>query len=299
MRLTLIENIGKEYGLDANELSVYSAIASFSKGRGWFASYTALTNQLPFVISTKTIERVIKRLTTLGLIEKRGKAFYATTNCPPPATDNLSTTDNSSTDNLSSATDTLSPANRQIVPTKQTNSPSKADNLYLIYNKENKERVRDNIIDSACDTIDTPNPSTPSPLVKPSVQPLSSFDQRSVATAQPLSSFDELLVAYKSQNANANPSSDLLTAARNLWDDLPDYRQQQLLDALQAGSWNKPRLDWLISDFNFREPTNYLGKEQPRGYSYYFAWHNGARGLYIKQDVDAFHMSNPEHFMDL
>lgn len=267
MRLTLIENIGKEYGLDANELSVYSAIASFSKGRGWFASYSALTNQLPFVISTKTIERVIKRLTTLGLIEKRGKAFYATTNCPPP------------TDNSSTATDNPSPANRQIVPAKQTNSPSKADNLYLIYNKENKERVRDNIKDYACDTIDTPNPSTPS-----------SFD----------SLFDQLLSAYKAQEGNKAPSADVLTDARNLWDDLPDYHQQQLLRAVQSGSWNKPRLDWLISDFNnFREPTNYAGLQAPRGVDLYRVPIAPSKyALYTADDVKEFHIPNAQFFKE-
>ncbi len=204
-------------------------------------------------------------------------------------------------DSVQSSNDSVQSMNNRVQSVNENVQPAPPRTPINI----NKEKVRDNkkviynIKDYACDTIDTHNPSTPSSFVKPSVQPLSSFDQRSVATAQPASSFDELLVAYKSQNANVNPSADLLTAARNLWDDLPDYRQQQILDALQAGSWNKPRLDWLISDFKFREPTNYLGKEQPRGYSYYFAWHNGARGLYIKQDVDAFHMSNPEHFMDL
>ena len=262
----MIDSRLKAFNLNANEACIYSAIAAVSKSKGWYATYESLANHLPFVISTKTIERAIKHLSELGLIQKRQNALFAVTNCLPP------------TDNSSAATDTLSPDNRQIVPAKQTNIPSQADNLYLIYNKENKERVRDNIKDSACDTIDTPNPSTSS-----------SFD----------SLFDQLLSAYKAQEGNKTPSADVLTAARNLWDALPDYHQQQLLRAVQSGSWNKPRLDWLISDFNFREPTNYLGKEQPRGYSYYFAWHNGARGLYTQQDVDAFHMSNPEHFMDL
>ena len=262
----MIDSRLKAFNLNANEACIYSAIAAVSKGKGWYATYESLANHLPFVISTKTIERAIKHLSELGLIQKRQNALFAA--------DNLS----SANDTLSPTTDNPSAANRQIVPAKQTNSPSKADNLYLIYNKENKERVRDNIKDTACDTIDTPKPSTSS-----------SFD----------SLFDQLLSAYKAQEGNKAPSADVLTAARNLWDALPDYRQQQILQALQDGSWNKPRLDWLISDFAFREPTNYLGKEQPRGYSYYFAWHNGARGLYTQQDVDAFHMSKPEHFMDL
>lgn len=283
----MIDSRLKAFNLNANEACIYSAIAAVSKSKGWYATYESLANHLPFVISTKTIERAIKHLSELGLIQKRQNALFAVTNCLPP------------TDNSSTATDNPSAANRQIVPTKQTNSPSKADNLYLIYNKENKERVRDNIKDSACDTIDTPNPSTPSSLVKPSVQPLSSFDQRSVATAQPLSSFDELLVAYKSQNANANPSADLLTAARNLWDDLPDYKQQQILQALQAGSWNKPRLDWLISDFNFREPTNYAGLQAPRGVDLYrVPIAPNKYALYTADDVKEFHIPNAQFFKE-
>ena len=151
--------------------------------------------------------------------------------------------------------------------------------LSPIYNKENKEREREN---KACDKIDTPKHSTSS-----------SFNNS-------LSLFDQLLTAYNSLNPNTNPSADALADARTLWDNLPDYKQSQLLEAVQSGSWNKSRLDWLINDYhNFREPFNYLGKSQPTGYSYCFAVHNGARGLYTKQDVVAFHMTNVEPFINL
>ncbi len=142
----------------------------------------------------------------------------------------------------------------------------------------NKEKIEEN---NACDTIDTHKPST------------SSFNNS-------LSLFDQLLTAYKSLNPNTKPSADALAEARTLWDNLPDYKQHQLLEAVQNNSWNKSRLDWLINDYhNFREPFNYLGKEQPKGYSYFFAVHNGKRGLYTKQDVEAFHLTNVEPFMDL
>ena len=140
----------------------------------------------------------------------------------------------------------------------------------------NKEKREEN--NTSCDTIAQTNLSTPS-----------SFN----------SLFDKLLSAYKAQAGNAAPTAEMLTTCRQLWDDLPEYKQQQLFKAVQNGSWNKSRLEWLISDFKFREPFNYINQVQPTGYSYYFAWHNGARGLYTKQDVDEFHMTNAEHFMDL
>ena len=109
INLILVNKIGKEYGLDANELGVYSAIARYSNGKGWFASYQALANFLPFVISTKTIERNIKHLTELGLIERRGKALFAKDICLEPQT------------KCPTNTDKLSSPNRQIVLPTQTN----------------------------------------------------------------------------------------------------------------------------------------------------------------------------------
>ena len=256
----------KGFSLNANEACIYSAIAAVSNGKGWYASCESLANHMPFVISTKTVERSVKHLAELGLIERRKNALFATTNWPQ-----------SNGDNLSHANDKLSPADRQIVAPKPTNCPPESDKLYPIYNKENKEKREEN---NACDTIDTPNSA------------ISSFNK-------PLSLFDALLTAYKSLNHDVKPSDDALANARRLWDELPDYKQQQLLEAVQNDSWNKSRIDWLISDFRFREPFNYLGKEQPSGYSYFFAWHNGVKGLYTRQDVDAFHMTNVKHFMDL
>lgn len=156
----------------------------------------------------------------------------------------------------------------------------------IYINKEKREEYN-----ASCDTIAQTNPSNPSSFVKP-------LSSNQSALTQP-TSFDLLLNAFKSHNANINPSPEILANSRNLWDNLPDYRQHQLLDAVQKGLWNRDRLDWLIQNFKFRDPTNYFGKEQQRGYSYYYADYNGSRGLYTKQDVEAFHMTNAEHFMDL
>lgn len=143
----------------------------------------------------------------------------------------------------------------------------------------NKEKREGN--NASCDTIAQTNPSTSSSFNK-------SF-----------SLFDELPAVYKTNNANINPSPEILAFSRNLWNNLPDYRQHQLLDAVQKGLWNKDRLDWLIQNFRFREPFNYAGQPMTSGYSYYFADYNGSRGLYTKQDIEEFHMTNLEHFIDL
>ena len=168
-------------------------------------------------------------------------------------------------DSVQSVNDNVQPLNESV----QSLNPRTP--IYI-----NKEKREEN--NTSCDTIAQTNLSNPS-----------SFN----------SLFDKLLSAYKAQAGNAAPTAEMLTTCRHLWDDLPDYKQQQLLKAVENGSWNKSRLEWLISDFKFREPINYLGKEQPRGYSYFFAVFNGTRGLYTKQDVEEFHMADAKHFMDL
>ena len=168
-------------------------------------------------------------------------------------------------DSVQSVNDNVQPLNESV----QSLNPRTP--IYI-----NKEKREEN--NASCDTIAQTNPSTPS-----------SFD----------SLFDKLVSAYKAQAGNTAPTAEILATCRNLWAELPDYKQQQLLEAVQSGSWNKSRLDWLISDFKFREPTNYAGKPMPSGYSYYRAVYNGQRGIFSKEDVEAFHMTDAEHFMDL
>ena len=118
-------------------------------------------------------------------------------------------------------------------------------------------------------------------------------------TSQPLSSFDKLLNAYKAQNDNIVMSGDILSTSRSLWAQLPECKQQQLLQAVEEGTWNKSRLDWTISDFKFREPTNYNGRPLPLGYEFFRAYYNGQRGLFTRQDVEMFKMQDAEFFISV
>ena len=116
-------------------------------------------------------------------------------------------------------------------------------------------------------------------------------------TSQPLSSFDKWINACKAQNDTIVMSGDILSTSRSLWAQLPECKQQQLLQAVEEGTWNKSRLDWTISDFKFREPTNYNGRPLPQGNEFFRAYYNGQRGLFTRQDVEAFKMQDAEFFI--
>ena len=86
MRILLDDKVGKEHGLNANEASVYAAIARFSNGMGWYANYETMAQSLPFVISEKTVQRAVSKLIGLGIVEKRQNVLFARTNCPEKET---------------------------------------------------------------------------------------------------------------------------------------------------------------------------------------------------------------------
>ncbi len=76
----LLDNTGREHGLNANEACVYAAIVKCTKsGKGWFSNYRELANALPFVINRMTVSRAIQKLQTLGLImeDENGTLFDA------------------------------------------------------------------------------------------------------------------------------------------------------------------------------------------------------------------------------
>ena len=128
----------------------------------------------------------------------------------------------------------------------------------------NKEMERNNNI--ARETLATPNPQT-------------------------LDSFEELLSAYSRANGNQQFHPETIQDARNLWDAMPAAKQRALLRALNAGTWNKPRLDWLLSDFQIPDPTNYNGRSFPAGAPMVIAIYNGTGGVYTKADAELYNMT--------
>jgi len=70
---------GKNYGLNANELCVYEAIAKCSRGenaKGWYASMQSLADSMPFKIDDMTVRRAVEKLIKLGLSERKDNALF-------------------------------------------------------------------------------------------------------------------------------------------------------------------------------------------------------------------------------
>ena len=117
--------------------------------------------------------------------------------------------------------------------------------------------------------------------------------RETLATPNPqtLDSFEELLSAYSRANGNQQFHPETICDARNLWDAMPAAKQRALLRALNAGTWNKPRLDWLLSDFQIPDPTNYNGRSFPTGAQMVIAIYNGTGGVYTKADAELYNMT--------
>ena len=53
-------------------------------------------------------------------------------------------------------------------------------------------------------------------------------------------------------------------AAEKSWRDASPAKKAKLLEAVKSGKWDKPRIDWLISDFPEPEPDFLRGDEDGR-----------------------------------
>lgn len=106
------------------------------------------------------------------------------------------------------------------------------------------------------------------------------------------------------------PTGDYLrreNACRRLWDTFDLERQREIYrrirDKRRQGLFVNPNPYFAIDDnkdapqqLHYTEPVNYNGRPLSRSSEYYFADYNGKRGLYKREDVEAYHMSNPQKF---
>lgn len=259
MRLTLLEHIGKIYNLDANELAVCSAIFSFTKGgRGWFASYSVLANQLPFTISEATVKRVVKRLIDLKLIERRGKPLFVTDLC-------INAETNCRSDKVN-----LAPEQDQTAPQVGSNCTQNKVKLTHIYNKDtNKDN---NTINLACDKI---------------AQQQTSSDEFN---------FDVFKSTFNSATDNHAEWDNRENACIARWKNIPQERRAIVIRWLKIKKTEQTNPIFFLDNCSSLEPFNYAGKRQPAGIEYFFAFYNGVKGLYSAADVYIFDMKDPIRF---
>ena len=106
-------------------------------------------------------------------------------------------------------------------------------------------------------------------------------------------SFEKLLEAFTLRVGNIKLADSTRDECLRMWSDYPEWKRKMLLKQLQDGTWLKPRLDWLLSDFN-PQPTNYNGRELTKGVTYKTAKWQGSWGTYTLQDIQDFDLVTPE-----
>ena len=261
--------------LSPAECRVYAYIYGLTESKcGKSKGYTGSVRQLArsLGLSLGTASTVLRSLQEEELISKQNGVYRSV---------------QSVNSNVQSADESVQPLNDSV---QSLNENVQILNPHTPIYKEIKEKEEENETrHQRCRALDTD--------VETRHQRCRALDTDKEKTSQPLSSFDKLINACKAQNDTIVMSGDILSTSRSLWAQLPECKQQQLLQAVEEGTWNKSRLDWTISDFKFREPTNYNGRPLPQGNEFFRAYYNGQRGLFTRQDVEAFKMQDAEFFI--
>ena len=261
--------------LSPAECRVYAYIYGLTESKcGKSKGYTGSVRQLArsLGLSLGTASTVLRSLQEEELISKQNGVYRSV---------------QSVNSNVQSADESVQPLNDSV---QSLNENVQILNPHTPIYKEIKEKEEENETrHQRCRAQDTDEETRH--------QRCRALDTDKEKTSQPLSSFDKLINACKAQNDTIVMSGDILSTSRSLWAQLPECKQQQLLQAVEEGTWNKSRLDWTISDFKFREPTNYNGRPLPQGNEFFRAYYNGQRGLFTRQDVEAFKMQDAEFFI--
>ena len=243
-------------GLSLAECRVYAYIyglttSTKAKQKGYKGSVRALAQMLG--MDDGGVSRILRRLQDRQLIIL-ANGVYTSADIISDSADSVS----GSADTISSSADTIS-----------ENADSVSSPVPPI--KEiNKEMERNNKI--ARETLATQKPQT-------------SFDL-----------FDEFLRAYSAKRTEMCgytyiPQGDYLQKARDLWGALSPVAQRMLVRDIQSGAWYKGRIDWVISDYQVPEPTNYNGRSFPTGAQMVIAIYNGTGGVYTKADAELYNMT--------
>ena len=153
-----------------------------------------------------------------------------------------------------------------------------------------------NSADTDVNSADSPVP--PIKEINKEMERNNNIARETLATQKPQTSFDlfeEFIRAYSAKRTEMCgytyiPQGDYLNIARKLWDALSPVAQRMLVRDIQSGAWYKGRIDWVISDYQVPEPTNYNGRSFPAGAPMVIAIYNGTGGVYTKADAELYNM---------
>ena len=185
---------------------------------------------------------------------------------------------------------------------------TETDGLYVSATIDNTSATIDNTgatidntgatIDNTSATIDN-SPVPPIKEINKEMERNNNIARETLATQNPQTSFDlfeEFIRAYSAKRTEMcgytyTPKGDYLKTARDLWGALSPAVQRMLVRDIQSGAWYKGRIDWVISDYQVPEPTNYNGRSFPTGAQMVIAIYNGTGGVYTKADAELYNMT--------
>ena len=166
-----------------------------------------------------------------------------------------------------------------------------------IYTSVESVNTSDESVNTSDESVNSPVP--PIKEINKEMERNNNIARETLATQKPQTSFglfDEFLRAYSAKRTEMcgytyTPQGDYLNIARKLWDALSPVAQRMLIRDIQSGAWYKGRIDWVISDYQVPEPTNYNGRSFPTGAQMVIAIYNGTGGVYTKADAELYNMT--------
>ena len=109
--------------------------------------------------------------------------------------------------------------------------------------------------------------------------------------------FEELLKAFTLRVGDFKMADSMRDECLRMWssDKYPEWKKKMLIAKVQSSEWMKPRLDWLIGDFD-PKPYDYNHHELPKGVVLKKARFNGKYGIFSAAEALAFGMEEVTDF---
>jgi len=112
------------------------------------------------------------------------------------------------------------------------------------------------------------------------------------------SDFSVFKSLFTKATANRAEWTNRENACYKKWqEEIPTEQRAQIIRWLNKNESSETNPIFFLMNFSLPEPTNYDGRELPRGVDFYRADFNGKNGLYTAADVELYDMQNPQPFI--
>ena len=109
--------------------------------------------------------------------------------------------------------------------------------------------------------------------------------------------FEKLVEAFTLRVGDFKMADSTRDECLRMWtsEKYPEWKKKMLIAKVQSGEWMKPRLDWLIGDFD-PKPYDYNHHELPKDTALKKARFNGKYGIFSAAEAEAFGMEEVTDF---